>query len=91
MDSACGAGIRAMLTDREQVTFDGLLFPGRRVLYVGEVAERLRVTIQHVIDLIDEGKLNAVNMGGAGRRHYRIPVEEYERFLRSRWTANFPQ
>lgn len=80
-----------MIASREQVTFDGLLFPGRRVLYVGEVAERLRVTIQHVIDLIDEGQLDAINLGGAGRRHYRIPVEAYERFLKTRCSANSPQ
>lgn len=72
----------------EQSTFDGLLFPGRRVLCVAEVAERLRITEQHVIDLIDEGQLRAVNIGGASRKFYRIPVEAYEAFLRSRDSIN---
>ena len=40
----------------------------RSVLYVREAAELLRVTEQHVIDLIAEGKLAAVDI--AGRGHY---------------------
>ncbi len=80
-----------MISEREQSSFDGLLLPGRKVLTVGEVSERLRVTIQHVIDLIDEGQLDAINLGGAGRRHYRIPVEAYEKFLAKRCSANSPQ
>lgn len=80
-----------MIGKREQETFDGLLFPGRRVLTVGEVSERLRVTIQHVIDLIDEGQLTGINLGGGSKRHYRIPVESYERFIKERCSANSPQ
>jgi excisionase family DNA binding protein len=61
---------------------DLLLFPGRRVLSVREVAERLSIGEQQVRDLIEEGKIMAINIGGHARKFWRIPVDEYERFLR---------
>lgn len=54
------------------------------MLYVHEVAARLCISKRHVVDLIDEGKLRAINISGDARRHYRIPVEAYEAFLQSR-------
>ena len=44
----------------------GLQFPGRTVLYVHECASRLRVAPQHIIDLIEEGALAALDVGGNG-------------------------
>ena len=44
----------------------GLQFPGRSVLYVHECAARLRVAPQHIIDLIEEGALAALDVGGNG-------------------------
>ncbi|HSM84597.1 MAG TPA: helix-turn-helix domain-containing protein [Candidatus Limnocylindrales bacterium] len=70
----------------EQMDFTGLLFPGRKSLYVSEVAERLGATDQHVINLIDEGKLGAIDIGNGSRKFYRIPVTEWERFLKRRAT-----
>ena len=69
----------------EQTDFESLMFgKDRQALCVTEVAAKLRVTDQHVLDLIAEGQIGAVNVGGATRRHFRIPVEEYMKFLRSR-------
>jgi hypothetical protein len=48
----------------QQLDFESLMFPDRKVLYVSEVAGKLRVTEQHVIDLIEEGALQGVNAGG---------------------------
>lgn len=62
-----------------------LLFPGRKTLTVLEVAGALRVTDQHVFDLIDEGKIGAVNVGGGRRNHWRIPASEYLAFLKRAW------
>lgn len=76
-----------MKFEPEQITFHSLLFPGRKILYVAEVAERLAVTERHVIDLIEEGLLRAINIGGdnvSGRKFYRIPVEAFEAYLKSR-------
>lgn len=74
-----------MIDQPQQLTFGSLLFPGRTVLYVSEVAEKLKVTDQHVIDLIEEGQFpGAINVGGGSKKFYRIPIESYERFLKSR-------
>ena len=71
----------------QQLTFASLLFPGRTVLYVGEVAAKLQVTEQHVLDLIDEGQLRAINIGGGTRKFWRIPIEAYHDFLKARDSA----
>lgn len=56
---------------------------GRTKLYVSEVAIQLQVTSRHVIDLIEEGELKAVNVAGAGERNsWRVPVEALEEFER---------
>lgn len=73
-----------MIDEPQQLDFGNLLFPGRTVLYVSEVAEKLEVTEQHVFDLIEEGKLHAVNVGGGTRKFWRIPVSAYQAFLKVR-------
>ena len=73
-----------MSNEPEQFDFERLLFPGRKMLYVGEVAERLQVDEQHVRDLIEEGKLHAIDAGGGGRKFWRIPVTSWERFMKAR-------
>ena len=70
--------------DLEQMDFNALLFPGRKMLYVAEVAERLQVTERHVIDLIEEGKIGAIDIGGGLRKFWRVPVTEFEKFLKKR-------
>lgn len=73
----------------QQLDFRNLLFGAQRtVLYVSEVAEKLEVTEQHVLDLIEECKLGAVNVGGGSRKFWRIPVGEYEKFLKTRQNVN---
>lgn len=73
------------MIEPEQLDFDSLMFgKDRRVLMVGEVADKLRVSAQHVLDLIAEGKLRAVNIAaGSDREHWRIPVESYHAFIAS--------
>ena len=62
---------------------DCLAFPGRTTLYVREVAEKLRVTERHVVNLIEAGMLRAVNVGTtAGRKFYRIPVPWYQEYVK---------
>lgn len=71
----------------QQMEFPSLAFPkDRTVLYVGEVALKLRVTEQHVLDLIDEGKLRAINIAGVNatdRKFYRIPVEAWDAYVKA--------
>lgn len=80
------------MTDRieqnGQLDFGALQFAGRSTLYVSEVAEKLRITEQHVRNLIDEGKLRAVNVGTNDRKFWRIPMEEYERFLKKNFSMD---
>jgi len=59
-------------------------FAGRSVLYVSEVAKRLEVTEQHILNLIEEGKLQAIDIGGGSRHFWRIPVPALETFMRER-------
>jgi hypothetical protein len=74
-----------------------IVFPGRNVLMIHEVAKALNCTNQHVIDLIVEGQIVAVDIGGpaevianktasskTARRCLRIPVASYDNFLRCR-------
>jgi len=68
--------------------FNALRFAGRSSLYVSEVAEKLRITEQHVRNLIDGGKLLAINVGTNERKFWRIPVEEFERFLKKNFSMD---
>lgn len=68
-----------------QPDFPSLAFDNRTSLHVFEVAAKLRVSNQHVLDLIEEGKLRAVNIAGENstdRRYYRIPVEAYNQYIK---------
>lgn len=68
----------------EQLDFGHLLFPAHRtVLYVSEVAQKLGVTDRHVINLIESGKLKAINVGRGERKFYRVPVNWWEDYLRA--------
>jgi len=66
-----------------QLEFPGLSFTGRAVLYAHEVAAKLRCDVRHIYDLVDSGKLRAINIGGLSERRYlRIPIEAWEAFVR---------
>ena len=66
----------------DQLEFASIAFPAdRKVLRVAEVAASLDISEEHVLDLIDEGKLQAVNIGGHERRYWRIPIEAYQAFI----------
>jgi len=58
------------------------LFPGRKTLYVHEVCKVLNISDGHARNLIEEGKLVAVNVApGGSRRHWRISVAALDSFL----------
>lgn len=49
---------------------------GGRLLETGEVAKRLRCSMQHVRTLIATGKLKAMNIGAGDKLpRYRVPEE----------------
>ena len=55
-----------------------------KVLLTREVAEMLRISEEHVRDLIRQGKMNAYKEGRRGG--YRITREEVERYISSRFS-----
>ena len=72
-----------MISNPQQLDFGNLLFDRKRtVLYVDEIAEKLDCSKQHVLNLIDEGLLGAINIGTATAKFYRVPVGEWEKYLR---------
>ena len=69
----------------QQLDFGNLLFDKKRtVLYLDEIAQKLDCSKQHVINLIESGALGAINIGTASAQFYRVPVGEWEKFLRKR-------
>lgn len=77
------------MTEQLQFPFTSLDFPGRVTLTVDEIATRLGATTQHILDLIEEGELVAVDLSGKGatRRYCKIPVEAYREFIVKRMTG----
>lgn len=71
----------------QQLDFGNLLFDRKRtVLYVDEIADKLDCSKQHVLNLIESGKLGAINIGNEAAKFYRVPVAEWEKYLRSNAT-----
>lgn len=60
----------------------------RRVLTVGEVAEIFQVTMQHVLNLVEEGKIGAINLSSrdTSKRYLRIPVDDLILFAHEQHT-----
>jgi excisionase family DNA binding protein len=69
---------------RKQLDLAELKAQGRKVLYTHEAADLLAVAKRHVDDLIEEGKIGAIDVGNGTRKCYRIPVGEFERFITAR-------
>lgn len=69
-----------------------VLFPGRTSLYPHEVAKALSMTTAAVIDLCEEGAIEAVNIAGknnkSDRKFWRIPVSGYDKYTRENSNQN---
>lgn len=78
-----------MTSDQLQFPYASLDFPGRVWMRVDEVAEKFGISAQHVIDLIVEGKLKALDHRGKGsaRATYRITLEDYRDYVLHAMTA----
>lgn len=69
--------------------FACLDFPGRETVCVWEIAGKLGVTPQHVLDHVDEGKLVALDTKLVNsRRNLRVPVDEYRRWVLGMMTGD---
>jgi excisionase family DNA binding protein len=72
----------------KDLDLNALQAQGRKVLYVHEVAAVLRVTGAHIIDLIEEGQIGALNVGSDSRKSWRIPITELQKFISKRSTLH---
>lgn len=77
------------MPEQLQFPFPSLDFPGRAHLRVEEVAQKLGVTPKHVGELIEQGKLVALDNRsvGASRACYRIPIESWRNYVVNSLTA----
>ena len=72
------------MPDAPQLTFfHSLDFPGRSVLYVNEVAQKLGISRQQVVNLMDGGELGYIYVATdpTTRPCRRIPIESYRDFI----------
>lgn len=78
-------------TPPPQLEFGSLDFPGRTALYPHECATKLGCHVDHIYDLIEEGRLVGINIAGgnnlSSRRCVRVPVEAWRKFLTENRTA----
>jgi excisionase family DNA binding protein len=63
--------------------FPSLDFPNRDSLNPVEAARRLGCSVQHIYNLVVDGRLRAINISrpGCARRFFRIPIESWRKFL----------
>lgn len=88
---------RPKMVHQEELPFANVqahtLWPGRTVLYVREVARELRCVEQHVINLIEIGRLGALDVStgrpyvpGKDKLHrqaLRVPVAAWDEFIKT--------
>lgn len=68
----------------QQLTFfHSLDFPGRSVLYINEIAKRIGVSRQQVVNFMDCGELGYLNVATDvnTRPCRRVPIESYRNFI----------
>lgn len=77
------------MIEQLQFPFPSLDFPGRTTITVGEIARRLGVSDQTILNLADEGAFPGVDLKGkrATKRCLRFPIECYRNFLLERMTG----
>jgi hypothetical protein len=73
--------------------FASLDFEGHPVLTVDQIAAKLNFTAQHILNLVDQGDLVAIDgrRSTATRRCCRIPAESYCAFVMARLTSLSPE
>ena len=73
--------------------FASLDFEGHTVLTVDMIAVKLNYTAQHILNLVEQGDLIAIDgkSKGATRRNCRIALEAYRAWVISRLTGPAPE
>jgi hypothetical protein len=73
--------------------FASLDFEGFTILTVDQIAQKLRYTPQHILNLVEQGELVAIDgkSKGVNRRNCRVAIEAYRAFCVARLTGPAPQ
>lgn len=73
--------------------FPSLDFEGHSILTVGQIADKLGYTSTHILNLVEEGELCAIDGKGKDvtRRNCRVAVEAYRAFIMKRLTGPAPE
>jgi hypothetical protein len=73
-----------------ELPYVSLDFPGRTVLTLAEIAERIGFCERQILNLVDSGELDALDGAskGASRRALRIVAESYRGFVFRRLTGS---
>lgn len=83
------------MTNPDPFPFPSLDFPERKALTPDEVAQRLGCTGRHIRELVDEGRIEAIDISGrnniSDRKTCRIPVEAYRQFILGSLTSGLAQ
>ena len=72
------------MPESDQLTFfHSIDFPGRSVLYVNEISQKLGISRQQVVNLMDCGELGYINVATdpTTRPCRRVPVKSYRNFI----------
>lgn len=82
-----------MTSPTEQLVFPftSLDFPGRSTVGLGEMAQRLGCSVDHLLNEAEHGALVGADLKGAKahRRFIRVPVECYRAYVLTRMTGPF--
>lgn len=85
-----------LLTGQDELPFVKMaahqIWEGRRTITVSEVAKELRCVVQHVFNLIETGRLGAIDISTGRplspgkrtihRQAVRVPVEAWDAFIK---------
>lgn len=78
-------------TEQLAFPFASLDFSGRASLGLGEISEKLGVSVDHLLNECEHGALCGIDLKGAKatRRNVRVPVEAYRAYVLKRMTGEF--
>lgn len=89
LNHAAARNQASRMPEQLQFPFPSLDFPGRATLTVTEMAERIGVSDQTILNLADEGEIPGIDLKGkaATRRCLRVPIEGWRNFILKRLTG----
>jgi hypothetical protein len=80
-----------MPAEQLQFPFPSLDFPGRTTITLTEMANRIGVSADHLLNEVEHGALTGCNFKGvhASRRNVLVPIETYRAYVVAHMTGPF--